>query len=350
MPESLSPHPDMSVYEVDAWNELMESVRRRENRRQVPFAKKVGELAEAATERVENFFDDHENVKSVAEAFTKPFAGLQRLISRIGTSTVSDQRVLRRAARLDPSIRSLADLRAADLKIPDQLLIRHNLTYSIVMAAEGAATSLAVTGFVVSSTVSGGTTLAMAAGAVATDVTANLTASSRLVAQIAMSYGYDPSLPKEQLYALGVLNYGTTVTAGGKAASLAELSRLVQTMMRNPTHTQLTDFALIQVTREFLKRLGFRITHQRLAQLVPFVGVVVNAGTNATSIAILGDRAQEAYRLRFLTEKYDLDPAAWLADLQEAETADSEGESIDIEALIQEAESEVGDSDEQPQA
>ncbi len=364
VPESLKPHPDMSDYEVAAWDQLIERARRHEGRRQRPAVKKVSELAEAANERLENFFDDHENVQSIAEAFAAPFAGLQGLLTRLGASSVSDKRVVRRAARRDPKITSLAGLRAADLEISDRLLVRHNLTYSLVMAAEGAATSLAVTGFVVSSTVSGGTTLAAAAGAVATDVTANLAAASRLVAKIAISYGYDPRLPDEQLYALGVMNYGTTVTAGGKAASLAELSRLVQVMMRHPNHVALDKFVLIKVTKEFLKRLGFRVAHQRLAQLVPFVGVVVNAGTNATSISVLGDRAQDAYRLRFLTEKYNLDPAAWLADDQGAGAgalagagavagaadADRDDESIDIDALIQEAEAELLETDGQPGA
>lgn len=347
MPEAQQLHPDMSAYEITAWNELVERVRRREDRRQIAAVKKAGELAEAANKRLEGYLDDHENVKAAADAFTKPVAGLQNLLTRLGASSVSDRRVLRRASRRDPKITNLADLRAADLEIPDRLLVRQNLTSGVVMAAEGAATSLAVTGFVVSSTVTGGTTLAVAAAALATDVTANLAAASRLVAKIAMSYGYDPRLPDEQLFALGVLNYGTTATAGGKAASLAELSRLVQAMMRNPTHDGLNKFIMIKVTKEFLKRLGFRATHQRLAQLVPFVGVVVNAGTNASSIAILGDRAQDAYRLRFLTEKYELDPAAWLADHQEVEDLDDE--SIDLEALIQEVEAELIETDGPPE-
>ena len=96
------------------------------------------------------------------------------------------------------------------------------------------------------------------------------------------------------------------------------------------------------MTREVLKRLGFRVAHQRLAQLVPFVGAVVNAGLNASSISVLGDRAQDAYRLRFLTEKYDLDPAEWLASHS---VDDPEEESIDLEALVREAEADDPDKD-----
>ena len=59
MAESLPPHPDMSDYEVAAWSQSIERARRPESRRQVPAVKKVSELAEAANERLENFFDDH---------------------------------------------------------------------------------------------------------------------------------------------------------------------------------------------------------------------------------------------------------------------------------------------------
>lgn len=345
MAEMTKAHPGMSDYEGAAWSQLIDRVSNDEQRRQLKPVAKISELAEAANERVEEFLDDHHNLGQAAEAFTKPLAGLQNVLSRLAASSISEQRVLRRAARRDPSISSMTDLHHADLELPDRMLSRHTLTYGVGLAVEGAATSLLVTGFVVSSTVSGGVTLAAAAAAISADVTANLAAGSRLVAKIAMSYGYDTRLPEEQIYALGVLNYGTTMTAGGKAASLAELSRLTQTIMRNAPHKVLDKFVLVKVTREALKRLGFRLTHERIAQLVPFAGAVVNAGTNAFGITRLGDRAQDAYRLRFLTEKYQLDPAAWLSQLNEA--ADPEDESIDIEALIREVEADEEKDDSQ---
>lgn len=348
MPESLRPHLDMSDYEAAAWSELLERVSRRESRRQLAAVEKFSELADAANDRLTEFLSDHDNMKAVAEGFTRPITGIQTLLTRFATSSVSEKRVLQRAARRNPSITSLALLRAADLEVSDRLLTRHTLAYGAVLAVEGAATSLLVTGLEVSSTVAGGTTLAAVAAAVAADVTANLAAASRLVAEVAISYGYDPTLPEEQLYALGVLNYGTTMTAGGKAASLAELSRLVQTMMRHPTHAMLDKFIAVKVTRKFLEQFGFLMTHRRLAQLVPFVGIALNAGINATSIVTLGDRAEDVYRLRFLTEKYKLDAASWLADHQENE--EPINDSVDLEAIVQEAEAEAQSELHEPDA
>lgn len=66
------------------------------------------------------------------------------------------------------------------------------------------------------------------------------------------------------------------------------------------------------------------------------------AGTNAYGITRLSERAQDVYRLRFLTEKYDLEPAAWLSQLNDV-AAESDEESIDIEQLIREIEAEERD-------
>jgi hypothetical protein len=342
MPEATKPHPDMSDYEAKAWTSLIEQVGRRHQRKQAKPIKKAEEIAAATFERIEKLLDDHEQLKQITDGLGKPLVALQDLVSRASAATVSSSRILKRAGRIDEHITSLDNLREADLSVADRLLRAHTLAYGVGMAAEGAATSLAITGAVVSSTVTGGATLAVAAGALSTDVAANLAAASRLAAKVAMSYGYDTRLPDEQIYALGVLNYGSTMTAGGKAASLGQLSRLVQTMARNPTHAQLDKYVLIKATKAFMKLLGFRVTHQRLAQFIPFAGVVLNAGTNAAAVTTLSERAQAAYRLRFLTEKYDLDASTWLSQVDVP--SEGENDSIDLEQLIEDADGE-GDQD-----
>lgn len=328
----------MSAYEAAAWFGLIEHVGRREKRRQLKPVKRAEEIAAAAYERLEAVLDDHEQLRRITDELGRPLVALQDLVNRMSASTVSSSRIFRRAGRIDNGIPSLDGLRRADLQVADRLLRAHTMAYGAGMAVEGAATSLAITGAVVSSTVTGGTSLALAAGALSTDVAANLAAASRLVAKVAMSYGYDTQLPTERLYALGVLNYGSTMTASGKAASLGQLSRLVQTMARNPTHAQLDRYVLVKATKAFMKVLGYKATHQRLAQFIPFAGIVLNAGMNAASVVTLSERAQEAYRLRFLTEKYDLDPAAWLSRVEVPD--DGPDDSIDLERLVQDADEE----------
>lgn len=324
----------MSDYEQQAWDLLLERVGRREARKQLKPVRKMNELVDATASKLEELMDDHELIQRIMDGASKPFAGLQDALTRATEASISKDRLVARAAKRDPQIARIEDLWRADLRLADSLVSKRALKYEVVLGAEGAASSLAVTGAVVSSTVSGGTTLAVAAAAISTDVAANLAAATRVVAKTALAYGYDIESPDERVYMLGVLNYGSAMSAGSKAASLGQLSRLTQLMMRSPTHAQLDRFVAVRVARAFYKLLGFRLTHQRLLQAVPIVGAVFNAGLNAGAIALLHDRAQEAYRLRFLTEKYDLDPNEWTLKIDLA-SDDIEDDSIDVEQLIE---------------
>jgi len=179
-----------------------------------------------------------------------------------------------------------------------------------------------VTGATVSSTVTGGTTLAIAVGAVAADVTAVMVGMGRIVALVAAHYGYDVREPEEQVFASGVLTYSTATNAAEKAASLAALSRLTQEMMRRATWAQLSRHQLVNIIQKVVSSLGFSLTKKKLAQAVPIVGVAVNGGLNAWFAHSTFKRAQQAYRLRFLTEKYGLDPAVWSPDVIDVEATD----------------------------
>ncbi len=55
---------------------------------------------------------------------------------------------------------------------------------------------------------------------------------------------------------------------------------------------------------------------------MPVAGVVVNGGLNAWFAHTTFKRAQQAYRLRFLTEKYGLNPAVWSPDVLDAEASE----------------------------
>lgn len=331
------PHPAMSEYEAAAWTKLIDYANKADTGGLRPLRAAQRAIGRAS-DRASAFIDDHERVSAVIDTALTPLEGLNRILTDAATATVRDQGVVRRAQRKDASISALSDIRARDLSVPDSLIGKPGLRYGVALGAEGAASALAITGLTVSSTVSGGTTLVVAVGAVAADVVTNLGAAARVVAVIATSYGYDLNEPDEQLYASGVLSYGSAGSAAGKTASLAQLSRLTQTMMRHATHEELSKFVVVKVTQQVFKALGFKATHQKLAQAVPVVGAVYNAGLNATAIQQVVARAQHAYRLRFLTEKYEMDPADWLTGPNEASSA---GEAeIDIEQLLEEIKAE----------
>jgi len=154
---------------------------------------------------------------------------------------------------------------------------------------------------------------------------------------VAAHYGYDVREPEEQVFASGVLAYSSATGSAEKAASLASLSRLTQQMMRRATWKQLQQHQLVNVIQKVFTSLGFNLTKKKLAQAVPIVGVVVNSGLNAWIVQKTFQRAQQAYRLRFLTEKYNLDPTDWAPDIVDVESTEIPlvDELIDDELVLE---------------
>ncbi len=92
---------------------------------------------------------------------------------------------------------------------------------------------------------------------------------------------------------------------------MASLSRLTQMMMRKATWKQLNGDWLVKLIQGVFASLGLTLTHKKLAQAVPIAGAVINGGMNAYFVNQTFARAQQAYRLRFLTEKYGMNPEDW---------------------------------------
>ncbi|MCR1785402.1 EcsC family protein [Nocardioides carbamazepini] len=208
----------------------------------------------------------------------------------------------------------LEDFQQLDLKQLDAASPRTRGLYTATALVEGGATALAVTGATVATTVSGGTTAAVAVGAVATDIAASIGLLGRITAVAAAEYGYDVRQPEEEIFALGTISVGSAGTPAAKVAALASLSRLTQEMMRKATWAQLNNHALVKVIDAVFKSLGLRLTHQKLGQAVPFAGVLINGGLSAQMADQTYRRARDVYRLRFLSEKYGIDPAAWITE------------------------------------
>lgn len=178
----------------------------------------------------------------------------------------------------------------------------------------GGVSALAVTGAEVSATVSGGVTITVAAGAIAADVASSMALLGRVIGRVAAEYGYDVRLPEEEAYALGVMSLGAATTAAEKAAALASLRRLTSQMMRQATWAQLNNNGWVVLIKRVYLALGERLTHRKLAQAVPVVGVAINAGMSAQMVDSAYRSARDVYRRRYLSEKYDVDPRTWTVE------------------------------------
>lgn len=135
--------------------------------------------------------------------------------------------------------------------------------------------------------------------------------------------------------------HSTASSVQGKAAALAALSRLSQQMMRQAVWKELEKDVLVQVIQRVFRSIGVRLTHRRLAQVVPVVGGVVSAGMSYDMLDRALRDATWIYRVRYLAEKHGLSFDEWVdkatandaADLSEAAAVDEE--PIDVEAEMQ---------------
>jgi hypothetical protein len=85
-------------------------------------------------------------------------------------------------------------------------------------------------------------------------------------------------------------------------------------MMRRATWELLRRHLLVNVIDRVYAALGGILTKRKLAQAVPVAGVLINASVNAGLTSQTFRRAEAVYRLRFLSEKYGIDPAEWRRD------------------------------------
>lgn len=132
--------------------------------------------------------------------------------------------------------------------------------------------------------------------------------------RLASTYGYDVRQPEEELFALGVLSLASASTLGVKLTAMTALSRLAQQMMRQAAWAELRRHLLVNAIDHTYKALSLTLTKKKLGQTVQVAGAVLNAGLNANLVNQAFRRAEAVYRLRFLSEKYAIDPNEWRRD------------------------------------
>lgn len=308
--------PGMSDYERRAWEALLEAATGTE--RSGPLESlsrgitgRAKALAAEARSTVEQIPGATVAIGKVDDLTTRAMETLHAVVVERGLNSVKPADVFAMFADEGVTVASYEEVKELDLKHCDRSVPRRKERYIALAMAGGAASSLAVTGAAVSSPVTGGTTLTVAASAVVADITAVMAGMGRIVALVAAHYGYDVRVPDEQAFASGVIAYSAAGDPAEKAAALAALSRLTQQMMGRASWQRLQPRQADNVIRQVSLALGFRLAKRKLAQAVPLLGAVVNGGLNARIAQQTFERAQQAYRLRFLTEKHDLDAGRW---------------------------------------
>ena len=296
----------MSKYEVKAYQRLTSPPQ--DSRSLVP--QKARDTASRVGRSVRERASAMPGNEVVAEGYAKAAQGLMDFTMGNGIRSVTLAGSIKRHQKLGHFVREPADFLQLDLRQCDEVLPNRKRLHEVVAIAEGAAASLVITGAWVSTTVSGGTTASVVVATVAADSVAVMAGLGRVVGEVAVSYGFDPNLPEEELFALQVVGLGMAVGSGEKAIALASLSRLTQDMMRRATWTQLDKHVLVTVIDRAFASLGLKLTQKKLAQVVPVAGVFISSGLNLVLLRRVQTAAVDAYRLRFLTEKYGLEFSA----------------------------------------
>lgn len=268
-------------------------------------AAKTAQVAGARKQKIS------EAIPAATNAWQRTAVGsVQRAVSKLARVGLSPKRVVAQHLEAGHEIKHLFELGSLDLEQIDAVRGRGSTWgYPVGGAAIGAVSSFVITGSSLATVVSAGAAAAPSgaaiAGAFAGDAAATYGLASRCVGQIALSYGFDPEAPGEQLFIMSVLNLATAATAGAKAAAMADISRLTQGLMRGKTWAFLMDASLIaKVSKSFADQFGRRLTQKGLGKWAPGIGIALGSALNWTTLDEIASAADVEYRRRFLLEKY----------------------------------------------
>lgn len=273
-------------------------------------------------------------------------SGLGKGLGNVTKLTLSESRLVAAYRKKGFDVSTLADIRRLDLQdVEKSVRPRYmDVLYASGAAVEGMGAGVFISGgelvVTVGSIADAGATAAPGIGFVATtlavDAATVMAICTRAVGHVAMYYGYDPNEPAESVFMLSVLNLGSAVTATGKYAAYAELSRLTQSLARGATWTTLQRSALPVVLQRFARVFGVRLTKRKLGQMVPVVGIAVGGGVNYLLVDSVTTAAYWVYRERFLNEKQGIYTMSMppRSDSDSSPDAD-EDEPIDVIEIVE---------------
>ena len=123
-------------------------------------------------------------------------------------------------------------------------------------------------------------------------------------------YGYDTVDPAENLFATMVLSQAIDPESAGEGAVVEKQTTMIafnkvmrDVAKRGPMNSVGTNVFSAAIN-SLVASLGARLASLKIAQIVPFVGIVVGAFVNASLMRTIGDTADHLYRERFLAERY----------------------------------------------
>ncbi len=213
--------------------------------------------------------------------------GALKIIGDASFAPVSRGRVLERYRRAGHEIADMADIRALDVAVPDDLT--RGLARRWMVAAGGlggAVGTLGAPGFVV-------------------DVPALLATNLMAIGECACTYGFDVVEEDEHAFAIALLLAKRKRRLSGRSDvrdAIDEVRDGAGQIRGGATRPRGTSATIGTWVRAAAWRLARRLVRRKLGQLVPFVGAVVGAAVDADFTHQTCEIARRVYHRRFLDE------------------------------------------------
>lgn len=316
----------MSDYDRQTWDQLERYWARHSNRRGLPnwasktldrtgeFAGDIGARVAKATPRALA-----DPMKKAGEAMgehalqpaIKAATALLELVNDWALEMNDPKAVERIARKRGLDIETFRDLQAEELRTLDRLLAANTLKWRTTGAVEGGAMGLLAM-----------VPVAGIPAAITADILVIQVLSTSIAARMAHSYGYDAKDPEEQVFIQRLVQRSFMAQAA-KAAPLRDTARAAEALAGRVRWSEKlrADHRLVAALEKLLKQLGpagARVPVQNVAKVVPFIGVVIGAGVNATVLGNVAADAKRYCQTRFLCETYNLPlPSALRADSEE---------------------------------
>lgn len=213
--------------------------------------------------------------------------GALKGIATLSDRTLSTETVLRAARETEPSVTTLEDLRAQDLRLLDELSTKQLTEGETLALLEGAGCGV------------GGAAL------LAADIPLLFGVTLRCVRQIGAAYGVDPETPGEAVIAFKIfeLACGGTRDRYGQLLELEALQDELDGLEPQRRAEKAAVLASLIMTREAVKRLVSLVLSRKIFQAVPVAGALVGAGFNYLFVQDVGQTARQVYRRRWLHAK-----------------------------------------------
>ena len=254
--------------------------------------------------------------EAITSAMSSAALRLMEKTTSVSEASVRRERILKSYREAGYDVERLEDIRSLGLSLDQIRPVRPHLkiAYSGAVAIEGALSSIIATGGSVAAVLGLGIIsapgIAITAFALTLDIVTFLGAATRLVSHTAAYYGYDTIDPAENHFATMVLSQAidpkraTGNQVVEKQTTMLAVNKVVRDIAKQGPMDAVGTNAISAAVNPLVASLGSRLAGMKVAQIVPFIGILVGAFLNASLMRTIGDTADHLYRERFLAERY----------------------------------------------